>query len=110
MTAPGLPFHLDAAEVDARSEAAQLQGNLEGAVDGDRRLARELVLPFEVEELAAGQSRLIQIARFRPKGLLGLAYWFAVLPLHGFVFRGMLEGIRRSAEQAGSGRRELMST
>ena len=38
-------------------------------------------------------------ARFRPKGLLGLAYWYAVLPLHGFVFRGMLNGIKRAAEQ-----------
>jgi hypothetical protein len=42
--------------------------------------------------------RLRQTARFKPKGLLGLVYWYAVLPLHGFVFRGMLRGIRRTAE------------
>lgn len=41
---------------------------------------------------------LVQTARFRPLGLAGLAYWYAVLPLHGFVFRGMLQGIRRAAE------------
>ena len=45
-----------------------------------------------------GATRLVQTARFKPKGLIGLAYWYAVLPLHGFVFTGMLRGIKRSAE------------
>ena len=48
---------------------------------------------------AQGGSRLVQTARFLPRGLLGLAYWYAVLPLHAIVFRGMLQGIRRAAEQ-----------
>jgi hypothetical protein len=30
---------------------------------------------------------------------MGLAYWYAVLPLHGLVFDGMLRGIRRTAER-----------
>jgi hypothetical protein len=34
-----------------------------------------------------------------PKGLLGLAYWYAVLPFHGLVFKKMLAGIRREAER-----------
>jgi uncharacterized protein YbjT (DUF2867 family) len=38
-------------------------------------------------------------AKFKPRGLLGLAYWYTVLPLHNFVFSGMLKGIRRSAEK-----------
>ena len=33
----------------------------------------------------------------RPLGLFGIAYWYAVLPLHGIVFPGMLKGIVRSA-------------
>ena len=41
---------------------------------------------------------LTQTARFKPKGLWGLAYWYAVAPLHGIVFSGMLAGIRRAAE------------
>jgi uncharacterized protein YbjT (DUF2867 family) len=44
------------------------------------------------------QTRLTMTARFRPRGLLGILYWYAVLPLHAFVFRGMLEGIKRAAE------------
>lgn len=44
------------------------------------------------------RTRLQMMARFRPKGLTGLAYWYSVLPLHHFVFNGMLNGIKRSAE------------
>ena len=40
-------------------------------------------------------STLLQTARFKPRGLAGLVYWYAVLPLHGLVFQGMLKGIRR---------------
>jgi uncharacterized protein YbjT (DUF2867 family) len=77
------------------------------AVEPDRRLALraemrlpgEAVLEFAITPAAEpGQSRLVQTARFRPRGLLGLAYWYAVLPLHGIVFGRTLEGIRRTAE------------
>jgi uncharacterized protein YbjT (DUF2867 family) len=65
----------------------------------EMKLPGEALLEFEVGADGAG-STLVQTARFKPKGLLGLLYWAAVLPLHGFVFRGMLQGIRRSAESA----------
>ena len=36
---------------------------------------------------------LRQTAIFDPRGLLGLAYWYALYPLHQLVFAGMLRGI-----------------
>jgi uncharacterized protein YbjT (DUF2867 family) len=63
----------------------------------EMKLPGEALLEFAVEPLADGRSRLTQTARFLPKGLLGLAYWYAVLPVHGFVFRRMLQGIRQAA-------------
>ncbi|MEL7473286.1 MAG: SDR family oxidoreductase [Planctomycetota bacterium] len=71
----------------------------------DRRLElrAEMKLPgvaelaFDIEP-SSGATSLTMTARFRPKGLFGLAYWYGVLPFHGFVFRGMLRGIRRAAE------------
>jgi uncharacterized protein YbjT (DUF2867 family) len=63
----------------------------------EMRLPGEALLEFSVEPLDGNRARLTQTARFLPKGLLGLAYWYAVLPVHGFVFRGMLGGIRRAA-------------
>ena len=43
-------------------------------------------------------TRLVMTARFRPRGLFGLLYWYAVVPLHEIVFGGMLRGIRKTAE------------
>ncbi|MFN9969651.1 MAG: DUF2867 domain-containing protein, partial [Phycisphaerae bacterium] len=58
-------------------------------------------LTFDVEPAASqtGETRLVMTARFRPRGLLGIAYWYSVLPLHGIVFRGMLKGLVRTAER-----------
>ena len=64
----------------------------------EMRLPGEALLEFQLSPLPQGGTELTQIARFRPKGLLGLAYWGAVLPLHSFVFSGMLGGIQRAAE------------
>lgn len=70
------------------------------ALRAEMKLPGEAQLTFEIEPLENGHTQLTQIARFIPRGLTGLAYWYAVLPFHGFVFRGMLDGIRRSAERA----------
>jgi uncharacterized protein YbjT (DUF2867 family) len=67
------------------------------------RLAAEMKLPgrawleFEVQP-DGGKARLRQTATFDPLGLWGLAYWYAVWPLHQLVFAGMLRGIATSAE------------
>jgi uncharacterized protein YbjT (DUF2867 family) len=78
------------------------------AIEPDRRLrlSAEMKLPgrawleFEVTGDATG-SIIRQTATFDPKGVLGRAYWYSVLPLHNFVFGGMLRGIADRA-QAGS--------
>jgi hypothetical protein len=66
------------------------------------RLRAEMKLPgrawlqFEV----AGENprcSVTQTAIYDPIGVLGLAYWYALYPLHTLIFRGMLNGIARSA-------------
>jgi uncharacterized protein YbjT (DUF2867 family)/ligand-binding SRPBCC domain-containing protein len=79
------------------------------AYEPDRllRLRAEMRLPgrawlqFEVNGDERG-STIDQTAIFDPSGLAGLLYWFALLPLHGFVFRGMLAGIAREATGGGT--------
>ena len=53
-------------------------------------------LQYEVTETARG-SRLEQTAFFEPKGLPGLAYWYVLYPIHGFIFRGMVRRLARRA-------------
>jgi len=40
-----------------------------------------------------GKNVLIQKATFRPKGVLGRLYWYALLPIHRLIFRGMAKAI-----------------
>lgn len=74
------------------------------ALRAEMRLPGDALLEFRMEPVAtseggSGSTRLVQTATFLPKGLLGLAYWFAVMPFHSIVFNGMLDGIRREAER-----------
>jgi uncharacterized protein YbjT (DUF2867 family) len=73
------------------------------ALRAEMKLPGEALLEFQIageDDAPAGPiTRLVQTARFLPKGLLGLAYWYSVMPLHAIVFTGMLDGIRRAAEQ-----------
>jgi Protein of unknown function (DUF2867) len=71
------------------------------------RLAAEMRLPgrawlqFEVERCENG-SLIRQTAIFDPVGLMGQLYWYALYPIHRFVFAGMLAGIVRAMRRQGS--------
>lgn len=52
----------------------------------EMKLPGEAWLEFTIDE----QNTLTQTATFRPLGLLGRLYWFAVMPFHGFIFKGMI--------------------
>jgi len=51
----------------------------------EMRLPGEAWLEFKIEK-----DHLLQRAIFRPKGIWGRLYWYAVLPFHGFIFNGMI--------------------
>jgi hypothetical protein len=61
----------------------------------EMKLPGQAVLAFHLNRTAEG-TELLQIARFMPRGLLGILYWYAVYPFHNYVFNGMLRGIAAS--------------
>lgn len=65
----------------------------------EMKLPGEALLEFRIKALDDEHCVLEQDARFIPRGLIGLLYWYAVVPFHAFVFKGMLQGIRREASQ-----------
>ncbi|MEZ5967091.1 MAG: SDR family oxidoreductase [Planctomycetota bacterium] len=69
------------------------------SLQAEMRLPGSASLTFELQASGARTTCLRQCARFQPRGLLGLLYWYSVLPLHAIVFAGMLGGIRRAAEE-----------
>jgi uncharacterized protein YbjT (DUF2867 family) len=70
------------------------------------RLRAEMKVPgrawlqYEVEPAGEG-CVLTQTAFFEPKGLPGLAYWYALYPVHGKIFGGMVRAIARRARRRG---------
>jgi uncharacterized protein YbjT (DUF2867 family) len=77
------------------------------AIEPDRllRLRAEMKVPgrawlqFEVHD-ADGGTVVRQTAIFEPRGLAGLLYWYALFPIHGLIFGGMLRGITRAGTMA----------
>lgn len=70
------------------------------------RLRAEMRLPglawleLIVDQDDAGRTVYRQRATYRPIGLLGHAYWWAVVPFHAIVFGSMVRNIPHAAERA----------
>jgi hypothetical protein len=62
-------------------------------------LYAEMKLPGEAWlEFKINGNILEQTATFRPLGLWGRLYWYAILPFHGFIFKGMINRIAKENE------------
>lgn len=48
----------------------------------------------------SGTTRLRQLARFHPRGVLGRGYWWILLPIHKIIWKQLIERLTRIAEQA----------
>lgn len=59
----------------------------------EMKLPGEAWLEFRIERDAGGKKALIQTATFRPAGVWGRLYWYAVSPFHHFLFEGMVNRI-----------------
>lgn len=69
------------------------------ALRAEMRAPGEALLEFHLEPLDEGtRTRLTLSARYMPKGLIGLAYWYSVAPFHALVFPSLLAGIAKDAE------------
>ena len=67
------------------------------------RLRAEMVVPgrawleYSIEAEGEG-SRLLQSARFHPRGLWGRLYWYSLLPFHGLIFGRLAARLAAAAE------------
>ena len=73
------------------------------AIPGERLLLHaemkvpgQALLEFTIKPLADGVSELRQVARFLPKGLVGMLYWYAFDPFHRLLYPRMLKAIARA--------------
>ncbi|MEM0951027.1 MAG: SDR family oxidoreductase [Cyanobacteria bacterium P01_H01_bin.74] len=69
----------------------------------EMKVPGEAFLTFALKKRAGDRDGedvtvLTQKAVFAPKGLTGILYWYAVTPLHHFIFNGMLNGIAKASQ------------
>ncbi|MCE9634301.1 MAG: SDR family oxidoreductase [Planctomycetes bacterium] len=70
------------------------------------RLRAEMKVPgrawieFRTWADESGRTRLAQTAHFSPRGLFGLAYWYALYPVHALIFRKMIRRLAECAESS----------
>jgi len=50
-------------------------------------------------EFLIKEGHFYQTAYFYPHGLAGRVYWFLLIPLHFFVFRGMANNLIRAVRE-----------
>jgi uncharacterized protein YbjT (DUF2867 family) len=80
------------------------------AVEPDRmiRLRAEMKVPgrawleFQSLRQPDGGTLLTQTAYFAPRGFAGLLYWYALYPIHGFIFSGMIRMLGERAKALAS--------
>jgi len=65
----------------------------------EMKLPGEAVLDFSLAATPDGTTELRQTARFLPRGLGGILYWYALEPFHHWVYRGMLGAIAQAAKK-----------
>ena len=57
----------------------------------------EALFMLSLEPDKQGRTRIRLRARFLPRGLAGLIYWYALYPVHHWIFKGMLGAMARHA-------------
>ena len=95
------PQRLSWGEVVDFWRVTELERDRRLTLRAEMRVPGDAVLDFELVPVPSptggDATRLTQTARFRPKGLAGLLYWYAVTPFHKPVFDGLLNGVRKAA-------------
>lgn len=62
----------------------------------EMKLPGEAWLEFTLDHTKE-KEQLVQTATFRPRGVAGRLYWYAMLPFHHFIFQGMIDNIVKPA-------------
>jgi hypothetical protein len=55
----------------------------------------DALLEFRIQKESEGRVKLEIVSRFMPQGLAGIAYWYGMLPVHDWLFKGILTQIAR---------------
>jgi uncharacterized protein YbjT (DUF2867 family) len=90
--------HLHVGDVVDFWRVEDYQENEKLLLRAEMKLPGRAWLEYELEDMEDGKVQLRQTAIFDPVGVWGILYWYAVVPLHHFVFGGLLKAISKRAK------------
>ncbi|MEZ0575044.1 DUF2867 domain-containing protein, partial [Halodesulfovibrio aestuarii] len=67
----------------------------------EMKLPGEALLEFTLLPVTSGTEHVTElrmVAYFHPKGLWGMVYWYSLVPMHLFIFSGILKAIAKETE------------
>jgi uncharacterized protein YbjT (DUF2867 family) len=65
----------------------------------EMKLPGEAWLRYRAEPAGEHTTRLEQTAFFAPRGLLGLIYWYVLIPFHTLIFPALLDDVAQRAQR-----------
>jgi hypothetical protein len=71
-------------------------------LQSEMKVPGEAFLALDLIPNQQGGSRIQLHARFMPRGLAGLVYWYTFYPIHCWIFKGLLNAMVRRAEKSHS--------
>jgi uncharacterized protein YbjT (DUF2867 family) len=63
----------------------------------EMKLPGEALLEFQIHPAGENHTEILQRSRFLPRGIFGLVYWYALLPFHHWIFKGMARKIAQAS-------------
>jgi uncharacterized protein YbjT (DUF2867 family) len=75
----------------------------------EMKVPGEALLDIRIQPGEEGETELTLLSRFLPKGLGGMAYGFALDPMHQWVFTALLKGIARATGKKALGKPQLFT-
>jgi hypothetical protein len=67
------------------------------------KLPGSAALEIELRPESEGRTRIVATGYFHPAGAPGLAYWYALAPIHTVIFTGLAKAIAERAERGVAG-------
>jgi hypothetical protein len=63
----------------------------------EMKLPGEALLEFQIHPAGEDHTEILQRSRFLPRGIFGLVYWYALLPFHHWIYKGMARKIAQAS-------------
>ena len=74
-------------------------------LSAEMKLSGKATLEFQINDTGDGTCELRQTAKFWSDGIFGVLYWYPLIPVHHYIFGGMIRKIGEIAlrERPGTG-------